>query len=70
MGVWRAPPRHRHLLGMSEHTLQITRRIYSKLDLTGHFDLYLYAKRHGLARLGLKSLRKGGMTAARSTGDK
>jgi DNA-binding NarL/FixJ family response regulator len=44
--------RHRKvatLLGMSEHTLRNhLSRIYGKLELTGHFDLYLYAKRHGL----------------------
>jgi len=47
-----ASARHRviaDLLGMSEHTLRNhLSKIYSKLDLTGHFDLYLYAKRHGL----------------------
>jgi len=44
--------RHRavaELLGMSEHTLRNhLSKIYGKLDLTGHFELYLYAKRHGL----------------------
>jgi len=47
-----ASARHRviaDLLGMSEHTLRNhLSKIYSKLELTGHFDLYLYAKRHGL----------------------
>jgi len=47
-----ASARHRviaDLLGMSEHTLRNhLSKIYSKLDLTGHFDLYLYARRHGL----------------------
>ena len=47
-----ASARHRviaDLLGMSEHTLRNhLSKIYSKLDLTGHFDLYLYAKRHSL----------------------
>jgi DNA-binding CsgD family transcriptional regulator len=34
---------------MSEHTLRNhLSKIYGKLDLTGHFELYLYAKRHGL----------------------
>jgi DNA-binding NarL/FixJ family response regulator len=46
--------RHRKvatLLGMSEHTLRNhLSKIYGKLDLTGHFELYLYAKRHGLDR--------------------
>jgi two-component system nitrate/nitrite response regulator NarL len=44
--------RHRKvatLLGMSEHTLRNhLSHIYGKLELTGHFELYLYAKRHGL----------------------
>lgn len=44
--------RHRviaDLLGMSEHTLRNhLSKIYGKLDLSGHFDLYLYARRHGL----------------------
>lgn len=36
-------------LGISEHTLRNhLSKIYGKLDLSGHFDLYLYAKRHGL----------------------
>ena len=47
-----ASARHRviaDLLGMSEHTLRNhLSKIYSKLDVTGHFDLYLYARRHGL----------------------
>jgi len=47
-----ASARHRviaDLLGMSEHTLRNhLSKIYSKLDVTGHFELYLYAKRHGL----------------------
>ena len=47
-----ASARHRviaDLLGMSEHTLRNhLSKIYSKLDLTGHFELYLYAKTHGL----------------------
>jgi DNA-binding NarL/FixJ family response regulator len=47
-----ASARHRviaDLLGMSEHTLRNhLSKIYSKLDLTGHFELYLYARRHGL----------------------
>jgi two-component system, NarL family, nitrate/nitrite response regulator NarL len=44
--------RHRtiaEMLGVSEHTLRNhLSKIYGKLDLTSHFDLYLYAKRHGL----------------------
>lgn len=47
-----ASARHRviaDLLGMSEHTLRNhLSKIYSKLELVGHFELYLYAKRHGL----------------------
>ncbi len=47
-----ASARHRviaDLLGMSEHTLRNhLSKIYSKLDVTGHFELYLYARRHGL----------------------
>ena len=44
--------RHREvagLLGLSEHTLRNhLSRIYAKLELSGHFELYLYAKRYGL----------------------
>jgi len=46
--------RHREiagLLGVSEHTLRNhLSKIYAKLELGGHFELYLYAKRHGLDR--------------------
>lgn len=39
------------LLGVSEHTLRNhLSKIYAKLELSGHFELYLYAKRHGLDR--------------------
>ena len=48
-----ASARHRKiadLLSMSEHTLRNhLSHIYTKLELTGHFELYLYAQRHGLA---------------------
>jgi DNA-binding NarL/FixJ family response regulator len=47
-----ASARHRviaDLLGMSEHTLRNhLSKIYGKLELTGHLELYLYARRHGL----------------------
>jgi DNA-binding NarL/FixJ family response regulator len=47
-----ASARHKevaNLLGMSEHTLRNhLSKIYGKLELTGHFELYLFAKRHGL----------------------
>ena len=39
------------LLGLSEHTLRNhLSKIYAKLELSGHFELYLYAKQHGLDR--------------------
>jgi DNA-binding NarL/FixJ family response regulator len=47
-----ASARHRKiadLLRMSEHTLRNhLSSIYGKLELAGHFELYLYAKSHGL----------------------
>jgi len=47
-----ASARHRKiadLLKMSEHTLRNhLSKIYAKLELSGHFELYLYAQRHGL----------------------
>jgi DNA-binding CsgD family transcriptional regulator len=47
-----ASARHRKIadvLDMSEHTLRNhLSSIYGKLDLSGHFELYLYAKQHGL----------------------
>jgi DNA-binding NarL/FixJ family response regulator len=50
-----ASARHKEvasLLGMSEHTLRNhLSKIYGKLELSGHFELYLYAKRHGLDQL-------------------
>lgn len=46
--------RHRKiadLLNMSEHTLRNhLSKIYAKLELSGHFELYLYAQRHDLGR--------------------
>lgn len=51
----RGGARHREvagMLGLSEHTLRNhLSKIYAKLELSGHFELYLYAKRHGLDRL-------------------
>ena len=50
-----ASARHKevaNLLGMSEHTLRNhLSKIYGKLEVSGHFELYLYAKRHGLDQI-------------------